>query len=227
MPSQTKPAAGGVTPTTKVDAPERVPLDKDGKPLPKPKFQPVVLPNRGPGRGDHPAENAKSPGAAAGHVRFTVACEPATVAPGGQGTLVVYMALAGNAVMLDPPPAEFLFERAQGGLMVVGEPRFRPAQTSGLAPALKGLPVYDDLAVLEVPFTVDAGAAVGSHPLDLAIRYELLDGQKGGEIGRFTDPIAGTVTVSPATVAPNASAPAVGAAAKPHGLDAGGDAGDA
>lgn len=147
------------------------------------------------------AERGKLPGAKKGLVRFDVSCEPAALAPGTEGRMTVVMSFAGAAIMLDPPPVKFEFESRQGALVVLAEPKFRPAQAGGHAPALKGLPAYDDYAIFDVPFRVDADAKTGVHPLAVTLKYGLFNGQKGGEIGNFTDVLGAKVAVNPALAA--------------------------
>ena len=43
--------------------------------------------------------------------------------------------------------ADVLAHPPLGALTVTGKPRFRPAESAGLAPALKGMPAYDNLAI--------------------------------------------------------------------------------
>lgn len=154
---------------------------------------------------DPAAEAGKRPAAAAGVAKFNVACSPRAVPAGGEATMVVVMTLAGDAVMPDPPSASFVFERQQGALTIVGEPRFRPAARPGSQPALKGLPHYDDFAILDVPFAVAAGAEAGEHRLELTFRYELLNGKRGGVLGPFTDSLGIDVQVVHAPTAPDAA----------------------
>lgn len=184
LPAQEKPATQG-----KIDAPSAA----DERPVSGQATKPAIAPKSIAG-----AETGKRTGAASGHTAFEAACDPATLAPGESGTLVVLMKLRGDAVMLDPPPVEFSFSRHQGALSIDGEPRFRPATPKGLAPAMKGTPVHDDVAIFDVPVTASPGAAEGTHRLELAIQYELWNGAKGGGYGRFKDLVAGEVRVAAA-----------------------------
>ncbi|MCR9245275.1 MAG: hypothetical protein NXI31_09605 [bacterium] len=159
-----------------------------------------AAPRRGVRRNSD-AERGKLPGARKGLVRFDVSCEPAALAPGADGQMTVVMSFAGDAIMLDPPPVKFEFESRQGALVVLAEPKFRPAQVGGHAPALKGLPAYDDYAIFDVPFRVDADAKTGVHPLAVTLKYGLFNGQKGGEIGNFTDVLGSKIAVNPALAA--------------------------
>lgn len=151
---------------------------------------------------------------------FDPSCEPRRVPVGGRGTIVVLMLLKGDSVMLSPPPVKFSIAPAQGNLTVLGEPTFRPPEQAGLAPALKGLPAYDNYAIFEVPFAVDAGATPGTEHLQLSIQYELIDGQRGGSLGAFRQdiaidvpvvaeadtPVAVNLDVTPTPAAPRADA---------------------
>lgn len=141
------------------------------------------------------AQKAKLPGTQQGHISFESSCRPRRLHAGEQGTIQVLMLFAGEAVMLDPPPVKFAIERQQGALVIDGEPRFRPAEPAGLAPALKGLRAYDNYAMFDVPFTVDATAQPGSHPFELTIRYDLVSGTKGIPVGSFTDQVAVAIDV--------------------------------
>jgi hypothetical protein len=138
----------------------------------------------------------KLPGVRAGVVKFDSNCRPGRVSPGSSGTIQVLMAFAGNAVMLDPPPVTFKIEPQQGFLTVDGPPSFQPPEPAGLAPALKGLPAYDNYAIFEVPFGVADDAPAGTQHLDILIRYEVLDGVAGGVLGTFTDRITADVEVA-------------------------------
>ena len=178
----------------------------EGKAAPKPDVNQVQKAKPGPavGRTRHhvirggratETEKAKTPGVAKGVVSFEASIKPGSLAPGMRGTMVVVMALKGDAVMLDPPPVTFDISNLQGPLTVMGPPRFRPPLEAGLAPALKGLPVYDDLAILEVPFAVADDADPGNHPLAFALQYQLINGTKGGMVGSFTDVVSAEVVV--------------------------------
>lgn len=138
---------------------------------------------------------AKLPGAKSGHVTFDPTCRPRQIVPGEQGTVQVIMLLAGDAAMWDPPPVKFAFAPQQGPLAVLGEPKFRPSEPTGLAPGLKGQPAYDNYAVFDVPFAVDPKAEPGSHRLEVTVRYDLVNGQKGTPIGGFTDVVGFDVQV--------------------------------
>lgn len=202
----------------KVDRPAPRPLKgSNERHVPQP---PRLLPGR-PGR-DPGIAAAKLPAADAGVVAFTAAMDPPAVAPGGAGTMTVVMALTGDAVLPEPPPAKFTFAGRQGALLVTGQPTFRPAESPGSAPALKGLPCYDDFAIFDVPFTVDAAAPIGVHELEVAIQFELWNGQKGGLIGRFLDPVSAQVTVARTVAESTAGADA--GAQSPAPTDGGSDA---
>lgn len=187
QPSPPRPAGG------KVEQPAApTPPTATAKPAATPR--PRVLSN-GAGAGDTDAEVGKLPGSARGLVKLHASCTPSAVAPGARGTMVVVLSLAGDAVMLDPPPAEFLFDAVQGALLVT-QPTFRPPLKPGTAPALKGVANYDDLVIADVPFTVGADARPGTQRLEVGIRYQLFHGQKGGELGTFTDRVGVDVVVA-------------------------------
>lgn len=182
LPAQEKAATQG-----KIDAPSTAEeRSASGQPT-----KPAIAPkSTAPG-----AEVGKLPGAASGLTAFDTSCDPAVLAPGEAGTLVVVMKLRGDAVMLDPPPVEFSFGSRQGALSIDGEPTFRPTRQKGLAPAMKGTPVYDDVAIIDVPITVSPGATEGTHRIELALQYELWNGVKGGSYGKLKDLVSGEVRV--------------------------------
>jgi hypothetical protein len=182
LPSGTGQGKGGevTKPGAKPDKP-----GNPGKPLapgerPRPWVKP--LPPK-----ELAAAKAKESGSASKLVKFETSCQPAIVLAGERGTVRVLMTLRGESVMLDPPPVTFKIAPQQGELTVLGEPTFLPADSSGMAPALKNIPAYDNFAIFTLPFEVSKDAQPGKQHLALSVRYELFNGQKGGVIGTFTD----------------------------------------
>lgn len=193
LPSGTGQGKGGevTKPGAKSDKPDVPGIP--GKPLapgerPKPWVKPVPPKELA-------AAKAKLPGSAAKLVKFETSCQPAIVLAGERGTMRVLMTLRGESVMLDPPPVTFKIAPQQGELTVLGEPTFLPAESSGLAPALKNIPAYDNFAVFTLPFEVSKDAQPGKQHLALSLQYELFNGQKGGVIGTFTDQLGIDVQV--------------------------------
>lgn len=179
---------------------------------PTPKAKPFVVRS---GNIDRPESAGKTSGEAAGVIRIRAYGKPATVAPGGSGTLMLVFAPAGDALMLDPAPVTFSFLAVQDGIEFPGRPVFQPSTPNARASKLKGLKVYADTAVAEVPFRVSEGATPGIHAVTFKAAYELIAGPNGGMLGPYTDQVtaeveivAPTATVSPTTQ----GAPAAGRA---------------
>ena len=166
-----------------------------GEVIPPPKPYVVKV---GKGKGDVPGERGKNPGG--GVLKLTASCETATIRAGEAGKIIVVLAPAGDAMLLSPPPVDFVFAREQGAVTLRGEPKFRPATPGAKSRALKGVQVYEDCAILEVPFSVGEKATTGVHHVELSFRYELVAGMRGGMLGPFTDSVGVDVKV----VAPRA-----------------------
>lgn len=133
-------------------------------------------------------------GVRAGAVRLEGSCTPKKVLPGGTGSITVLMALIGDSVLLDPPPMTFQTLARQDAIQL-GTPVFRAVKSAGLAPALKGLPAFDDYAIFDVPFAVDATARPALYPVKLAFTYTLHNGKTGGTHEPYTDEIEVEVSV--------------------------------
>ncbi|MGE3174383.1 MAG: hypothetical protein AB7O97_17265 [Planctomycetota bacterium] len=214
--------------TAKVDAPDP-PAEKASKPGDLRPSTRSLLPVRPLTEQEIEVEAAKRALTSRDAATFDPSCQPRRVPAGGRGTVVVLMLLKGDSVLLSPPPVKFGFAPTQGNLTVLGQPTFRPPDQAGLAPALKDLPAYDNYAVFEVPFAVDAGATAGTEHLQLTIQYELIDGQRGGSLGAFRQDLAIDVPVvavadEPVVVAtnsPTSTAPATDAGSTPLPADDG------
>lgn len=156
-------------------------------------------------------------------VSFDPACRPRRVAPGGNGTLTIVMALKGTNVLPAPPQVRFEMASKQGPVELEA-PAFRPPPTTRVhsrAPAIKERPVYDDCAIVDIPFHVEAGAKEQTQKVVIDLTYTLTDGMTRAENGPFTDRIECNVVVGPPVPDPvplvgtSPSQPAVGSADEP------------
>jgi hypothetical protein len=136
-------------------------------------------------------------------VDYESSCEPAGIAPGGSGKLVVIMVLRGDAVMV-ASGANIDMEPQQGALSL-GAPAFLPAGPARVAPAFRGKPAYDEFAAFEVPFSVAADAPAGPQTVGFLLTYELYNGTTGGWIERFRDNVTAEVRVQPTGAAATAT----------------------
>jgi hypothetical protein len=167
-----------------------VPPKYPGQAIPKPK--PYVV-QTGKGKGDVPGEKGKLSGK--GALALNASCDPVEVHAGDRGTIVVVLAPSGEKLLLNPPPVNFLFAPQQGAITLTGQPEFRPSKAGPKSKAMKGLTVYEDCAILDIPFTVAEKATPGLHHVDLAFRYELIAYAGGGVLGPFTDSVGIDVKV--------------------------------
>lgn len=129
---------------------------------------------------------ANQPRSARGMCHFVTACVPKRVPPGGSGTIVVVMVMEGDSVLLTPPPVTFDYPEQQGSIRM-GQPQFRPARTATLATAFQGNPVYDNTAMIDIPFTVATNTVFGKTNAWVNLTFDLHQGRTGQPIGRFTD----------------------------------------
>jgi hypothetical protein len=140
-----------------------------------------------------PDPNARRRGAA--FLQFRVHTRPARLMPGESGTLIVTALLKGNAVLPAPNPLQMTSPPQQGQL-AFGAPAFREAGPARLEKAFLGRPAYDNFVIMELPLTLGPDAKVGTKlPVNIALDYELLDGEQGTSLGRFSDAAIGAVEV--------------------------------
>lgn len=165
-----------------------------GEVVPPPKPYVVKV---GKGKGDTPGERSKQPGG--GVLKLTASSETPRLRPGEASKLLVVFAPTGETMLLSPPPVTFLSPPEQGAVTLRGEPQFRPATPGAKSRSLKGIVVYEDTAILEIPFSIGEKATPGLHHVDLSFRYELVASMRGGVLGPFTDSVGVDVQVVAAT----------------------------
>lgn len=165
-----------------------------GEVVPPPKPYVVKV---GKGVGDTPGERGKQPGG--GVLKLTASSETPRLHPGEASKLLVVFAPTGETMLLSPPPVTFLSPPQQGSVTLHGEPQFRPATPGAKSRSLKGVVVYEDTAILEIPFSISEKATPGLHHIDLSFRYELVANMRGGVLGPYTDSVGVDVQVVAAT----------------------------
>lgn len=133
----------------------------------------------------------------AAFVDYKTHCEPATLAPGERGKIVVYFVLKNDAVMLSAGAKPVEFQTAQGDL-TLGPVQIQPAGTSRIAAAFRGKTAYDDFVVAEIPVAVGAGAADGLQTVHVTFDYELYNGTTAGWIEKFRDHVTADVRIAKA-----------------------------
>lgn len=133
----------------------------------------------------------------AAFVDYKTHCEPATLAPGERGKIVVYFVLKNDAVMLPAGAKPVEFQTAQGDL-TLGPVQIQPAGTSRIAAAFRGKTAYDDFVVAEIPVAVGTGAADGLQTVHVTFDYELYNGTTAGWIEKFRDHVTADVRIAKA-----------------------------
>ncbi len=127
--------------------------------------------------------------------------EPARIAPGGTGTLVMALALREGAVLASASALELRYSEAQGpahlAVWSIGDPSIGSDSA-----AFRGRPVYENYAIVRIPLSVDATAAHGKYPLSVQLVAELSDPKLGGSIGRYQGPANAQLLVGPALPMP-------------------------
>lgn len=127
--------------------------------------------------------------------QFKVHSDPVKLMPGQSGTVTVTAVLLGTAVLPADNPLR-LMSTPQQGMLTLGSPTILPPQPGHLHKAFQGTLVYDNYAIMEVPVTVSPEARIGST-LGVALQfdYELLNGDNGVSIGKFSDVASGKIEV--------------------------------
>lgn len=147
------------------------------------------------GKPDEAVNDPHAPrGGARGYCTFKGSVQPRRIAPGSSGTLMVTMMLQGHWVMTSPANMAFEFEPRQGAISV-GQPVLRPARPGMLDTALKGMPVYDHYAIIDIPITVSSDARFGEHHVRVRGLFDIADGRTGAHFQRFLDTFGGIVEV--------------------------------
>lgn len=151
---------------------------------------------------------------------FETSLEPRRLLPGQTGILTVMMILRGDAVLPAPPPV-VMRGPAQQQALTLGSLNFREPKLGALPQnqAYRGKPVYEEIAIFDLPVTAAADAKLGSkHRISVELQFDLYSGATGQTVGRFLDRAGreieigqapGRVQVAPST----ATAPQVPTAA--------------
>jgi hypothetical protein len=142
----------------------------------------------------------------AAYVDYKTHCEPAVLAPGEHGKIVVYFVLKNDAVMPPQGPKSIDFLAAQGSL-TLDPVQIRPAGPARIAAGFRGKTAYDDFIVAEIPVVVDPAAPEGLQTVQLTFDYELYSGTTAGWIEKFRDHVSADVRVKKAAGAAAVAAP--------------------
>jgi hypothetical protein len=132
---------------------------------------------------------------AAAHCQFFASVKPAKLLPGQTGELKILATLKGNAVLPSPAPLEITSPTTQG-LLALGSPAVDQPEAGRIESAYVGRPVYENYAVIRMPVTMAATAAMGSkHTVAIDMKLDLYDGKSAQVIGRFLDRVATEIEV--------------------------------
>ena len=114
--------------------------------------------------------------------------DPRRFGPGQSGRLSIVLALQSKAVL--EPGSEFtLSYEARQGPVRLGEWTRRPARRSKHYSRYADNPVYDETAQIDIPVSVDGGAAHGNYTLRLRMQTVFHDGVSGEVLAQYEDDI--------------------------------------
>jgi hypothetical protein len=122
---------------------------------------------------------------------------PARIAAGASGKLIVVLSLKGQAVFPAGARMRLDYATEQHGVRL-GRWTISTARPGKRAGAFRGVPVHEDTATIEIPITVDPGAAAGAHAVVLTLDADVHDAATGQRICAAQMPIHAVVTSSTA-----------------------------
>ncbi|MBK8101704.1 MAG: hypothetical protein IPK26_31870 [Planctomycetes bacterium] len=145
---------------------------------------------------------------------FETSLEPRRLLPGQTGILTVMMILRGDAVLPAPPPVT-LRGPAQQQQLTLGSLNFREPKLGALPQnqAYRGKPVYEEIAIFDIPVTAASDAKLGSKiRVSVELQFDLYSGATGQAVGRFMDRAGREIEIGQAPgkvqVVPDTPAPA-------------------
>lgn len=126
------------------------------------------------------AATAQAPPASDPLVRIAAASTPAVLAPGGKGVLVLTVTIKpgfhiNTAAPGDPSVIPATLETKAANGITPGKPQFPAGRLLVTAAAPKPIRVYENKAVIRLPFTVAANAKPGKRTLAGVLHYQACD----------------------------------------------------
>ena len=142
-----------------------------------------------------------------GKCKFQVSVQPERLMPGQSGRARIIMVLQEDSVMEAPATlsitlAELVDGQARPKLSI--EPAvMHPPQLSSVAEAYRGRPVYDNVAVIDLPLTMSPEATLGSmQSVDVLCDFTLHRGSTGALYGTYSNTITISCEVGDASTPP-------------------------